>query len=101
MAYYAEQAAMTGTAIPLSTIFGAGVPYARYVRVQGATANAAAVSVGNSDLTTTTNIGASTGPVASVTDPIVIGPFDSPSISLASIYVVGANTEIAYLSVVA
>lgn len=98
MAYYAAQVVNTGTAIALSTVFPA-VTHARQIRVQGATANVAATSVGNSGLTTTTNIGASTGPVASVQEPIVLEGAVT-SIPLNSVYVVGANTEIAYVSVV-
>jgi len=100
MAYYGVQATMTGTAIALSTLLPK-VPFAKYIRVQGATANAAATSVGNSALTTTTNIGAQTGPVASVNEAIVLGPTDNQSLKLDQVFVVGANTEIVYISVIA
>ena len=90
---------MTGSAIALSTLVTA-VTHAKQIIVQGATANVAATSVGNASLTATTNIGATTGPVASVQRPIVLGPCDQNALPLNTVYVIGTNNEVAYISVI-
>lgn len=89
---------MTGTAIALSTIFPT-VTHVQYVRVQGLNANANPTFTGNSGLTLTTNRGASTGPVATVQEPIVLQA-TGPSIPTNSVFVVGTAAEVALISVV-
>jgi hypothetical protein len=100
MAYYSAQAVMTGSAIQVSTLLPVAATYVRQLLIQGATANVAQTVVGGSNLTTTTNIGAATGPVASVPTPIQLGPIANCALDLTKIYVAGANTEVVYLSAV-
>lgn len=97
MAHFSAEVAMTGTAISLATIFPK-VTYVQYVRVQGLNANANPIYTGDSTLTLTTNRGASTGPIASVQQPIIIEA-NGPSMPTSLLYVVGTAAEVALITV--